>query len=118
MSSFQLRFKELRTAAGFTQQELAKRFDVSQSTITMWENGKRQPDIETLEFIADFFNVDMNYLTGTSSKTTRILDRNQYELISLYDQMNEAGQAKLRDFAVDLVASGRYKKSFSSSRVG
>jgi len=30
----------------------------------MYERGEREPDFETLEAIADYFNVDMNYLTG------------------------------------------------------
>lgn len=111
MASFQAKIKELRTSAGLTQHDLASKLNVSQSTITMWENGKRQPDLETLEAIADFFNVDMNYLTGTSPNTTRILDHNQHKLISLYEQLNEEGQEKLLDYATDIVASGRYIKT-------
>ena len=61
MSRFSIIFKELRNNAGLTQQEIARSLDVSQSTITMWENDKRRPDLEMLEFIADFFNVDLNY---------------------------------------------------------
>ena len=30
----------------------------------MYENGNREPDFETLELIADYCNVDMNYLPG------------------------------------------------------
>lgn len=30
----------------------------------MYETGKREPDLETLELFADFYNVDMNTLTG------------------------------------------------------
>lgn len=111
MASFRNKFKELRISSGYTQQELANKFDVSQSTITMWENGKRQPDLETLECIADFFNVDMNYLTGTSEKTTRILDQQQHRLLAFYGQLNAEGQEKLLDYAADLVATGRYTKS-------
>lgn len=111
MASFRNKFKELRISSGYTQQELANKFDVSQSTITMWENGKRQPDLETLECIADFFNVDMNYLTGTSEKTTRILDQQQHRLLVFYGQLNAEGQGKLLDYAADLVATGRYTKS-------
>ena len=29
-----------------------------------YETGKREPDFETLESIADYFNVDMNFLLG------------------------------------------------------
>jgi transcriptional regulator with XRE-family HTH domain len=38
----------------------------------MYEAGKREPDFETLEAIADFFNVDMDYLLGRTDKTTYI----------------------------------------------
>ena len=38
----------------------------------MYEKGKREPDFETLELFADFFNVDMNYLLGKSDVSTDI----------------------------------------------
>lgn len=117
MASFKTIFKELRTNAGLTQQELSKSLGVSQSTITMWENGKRQPDIETLEGIADYFNVDMNYLTGVSESTTRILNQKQYELLSFFDQLNPEGQALLFNYASDLVATKRYIKTHSEDSV-
>lgn len=110
MSTFQSVFKDLRVRGRFTQQELAEKLEVSQSTITMWENGKRQPDIETLEVIADFFNVDMNFLTGVSGNTTRILDAAQLELLELYGRLNQNGRDKLIEYAADLVSSNNYLK--------
>ena len=38
----------------------------------MYETGAREPDFETLEIIADFFNVDTDYLLGRTNKTTLI----------------------------------------------
>lgn len=66
MASFATRLKELRTEAKLTQQDLADTIKVSKSTISMYENGKRLPEYGTLEAIADYFNVDMDYLTGKS----------------------------------------------------
>ena len=40
----------------------------------MYENGKRTPDFETLEAIADFFNVDIDYLLGREGGSTYYLD--------------------------------------------
>ncbi len=60
------RLKQLRKRKNLTQQQLANRFDISASTIGMYEQNRREPDFETLETIADFFNVDMDYLTGRS----------------------------------------------------
>ncbi|MGI5848817.1 MAG: helix-turn-helix domain-containing protein [Christensenellales bacterium] len=56
--------RDLRISNNLTQQELASKLKISKSTVSMYENGKREPDIETFEIIADFFNVDINYLTG------------------------------------------------------
>lgn len=64
MSSFHVRLKELRIEEHLTQAELATIIGISKSTISMYENGNREPDFETLEAFADYFNVDMNYLTG------------------------------------------------------
>ena len=42
----------------------------------MYENGSREPDYETLEAIADYFNVDIDYLLGRTNKTTRLINPN------------------------------------------
>lgn len=60
------RLKQLRKRKNLTQQQLANCFNISASTIGMYEQNRREPDFETLEAIADFFNVDMDYLTGRS----------------------------------------------------
>ncbi len=72
MGDFKNVFKNLRIKAGYTQDGLAEALGLSRSTVSMYENGNREPDFETLEKIADFFNVDMNYLLGSSTKTTVI----------------------------------------------
>lgn len=70
MGNFQNMLKQLRKAKGLTQDELAKILKVSRSAIGMYENGSREPAYETLEIIADFFNVDIDYLLGRTNKTT------------------------------------------------
>ena len=72
MGEFQNVFKALRAARGYTQTEMAKLLGVSRSTIGMYETGLREPDFETLEKIADFFNVDIDYLLGRTNKTTTL----------------------------------------------
>lgn len=66
MSKFNVILKKLRLQENLTQQELADKIGVAFSTISMYERGQREPGFETLELIADFFNVDMNYLLGKS----------------------------------------------------
>lgn len=66
--------KQLRKDKGLTQAELARLTGLKVSAISMYENGNREPNFETLEIFADFFNVDMNVLLGREQKanTTRI----------------------------------------------
>lgn len=61
--------RSLRKDRKLTQSELAKLTGLTVSAISMYENGNREPSFETLEILADFFNVDMNFLLG----------RNQYK---------------------------------------
>ena len=78
MGDFKNVFRKLRLAAGLTQDELAKKLGISRSRIGMYETGKREPDYETLELIADFFNVDTDYLLGRTQKTTVIPENSGY----------------------------------------
>lgn len=72
MADFQNILKSLRISKDLTQDELSKQLKISRSAIGMYESGARQPDFETMELIADFFNVDIDYLLGRSVKTTYI----------------------------------------------
>ena len=56
--------KKLRKEKGLTQVQLAKLLKISKSSISMYENGNREPDFETEELIADFFNVSIDTLRG------------------------------------------------------
>lgn len=69
MSTFGEVLKKLRLEKSLTQTELADKLGISKSTISMYENGNREPDFETLEHIADFFNVNLSYLIGETSQT-------------------------------------------------
>ena len=68
---FREQLKLLRNQKHLSQAQLAKEIGVSSSTIAMWESGEREPkNYETLEIIADFFNVNMELLlTGTIAPT-------------------------------------------------
>ena len=56
------KIKQLRLENNLTQEELAEKLGKAKSTISMYENGNREPDYETLEEIADYFNVSIEYL--------------------------------------------------------
>lgn len=51
--------RRLRKQVGWTQEELAQRLFVTRQTVSLWELGKARPDMETLEKIADCFQVEL-----------------------------------------------------------
>lgn len=57
-----MRLKELRNICRITQSKLAEKIGVSRSTIAMYETGSSEPDIDTLNKIADFFKVSLDFL--------------------------------------------------------
>lgn len=78
MKDFAKRLKDLRNERGYTQEELAKLLNTSRSTIGMYEQGKREPNFEMQEAIADLFNVNMDYLLK------RDIDKEEMILIERY----------------------------------
>ena len=71
MSIFNVRLRELRQSKGLSQYELSKFLGISKSSVNMYERGEREPSLETLEIIGDFFNVDLDYLLGKSDVKNR-----------------------------------------------
>ena len=97
MGDFKNVFKNLRIKAGYTQDGLAEALGLSRSAVSMYENGNREPDFETLEKIADFFNVDMNYLLGSSTKTTVI----QSNFETSYEDVEQLIARNGKDFSTE-----------------
>lgn len=68
------KISKLRDRKGLSQLELAEKLGVSQSTVAMWESGKRNISNRDLINISKFFNVSIDYLFGinqTPSWTTQ-----------------------------------------------
>ena len=59
-----VRLKELRKNKGISQLRLATELNTTQNTISRYETGEREPGIDELIKIADFFNVSVDYLIG------------------------------------------------------
>ena len=66
------RLKEIRKYLNFTQREFAKKLGVKQNTVSYWENGKRQIDIETAKKISEFAGCTVEYLIGGEAEATSI----------------------------------------------
>ena len=58
------RIKELLEAEKLSQYGLAKRLGINPSTVCNWLNGKKEPSIESLWKLANYFDVSVDYLIG------------------------------------------------------
>lgn len=58
------RIKELMKENNLNQVKLAENIGVKQNTISAWLLGKKQPNITSLWLLADYFDVDIDYIVG------------------------------------------------------
>jgi len=58
------RLRELRKEMNLTQEELANKLNLTKANISKYETGRIEPNIETINFLAKFFNVSVDYLLG------------------------------------------------------
>ena len=66
MKAFGERLKELRTAKGLTQKQLAEILSVSGNTVHCWESDKQEPSMAALLKLSEYFEVSLDYLFGRS----------------------------------------------------
>ena len=65
---FANRLKKARKLSGFTQGEVGKELVLTQSRLSHYESGKREPDIETITQLADFYGVTTDWLIGKGER--------------------------------------------------
>lgn len=71
MKKFAQRLKELREYYGMTQAEVAECLNFSSAAISNYECGVREPGIEELILLADFFQVSLDYFVGRVDNASR-----------------------------------------------
>jgi len=62
MEDFGRKLVDLRKQRGISQEQLAMDLNVSQSTISNYEQGLTKPDTNILKKICDYFNVPIAYM--------------------------------------------------------
>ncbi len=63
--------KTLRTGAGLNQVALAQMLGCTQVTVSLYESGRREPDLDDLMTIAERLNTTPNDLLGFTPPTLR-----------------------------------------------
>lgn len=77
------KIKQLREQAGFSQAQLAKKLDVTRSSVNAWEMGLSTPTTQYVVALCKLFHVSADYILGTESQLTVPLSGYTEEEISL-----------------------------------
>ena len=70
-----IRIKEIRKSKKITAKQLADVVNVAESTMSLYENGKREPDFTTFIKIAEFLEVSTDYLLGITDQKEKPTDK-------------------------------------------
>ena len=93
MNSVGQRIAKLRESMDYTQQDLAKVFEVSRSAVNAWEMGKAVPSTQLMPKIAQFFHVSTDYLygmeNGNAIDTTGLCESDVEALIMVADRLRK-----------------------------
>ncbi|GGC92766.1 helix-turn-helix domain-containing protein [Enterococcus wangshanyuanii] len=65
---FSERLLKMRKNAELTQEELAKKINVSKQSVGSWERGRTEPSIETITELANVLNTTTDYLLGRTNQ--------------------------------------------------
>ncbi|MEZ2660821.1 helix-turn-helix domain-containing protein [Aneurinibacillus aneurinilyticus] len=104
---FKERLKELRSKKGLTQEQLAISLDIPESTIRRYESvDDSMPRRERLEKIADFFDVQTDYLTGRTNdpspkKSEKEMSLFFYDGLEGYDDLSPEEKEAFREHMYD-----------------
>jgi len=79
------RIKELRIKNNMTQNDLASVVGLTATGISYWESGKANPDIKSINKLADYFNVSIDYIYGKKD----ISESNDEEMEILFRKASE-----------------------------
>lgn len=85
MRSFGSVVTSLREEKGINQEEFAAELSklcgkkISRSAVSMWETNQRRPKYEIIEAIADWYNVDIEYVLGKTDNRFRIKNPAAYD---------------------------------------
>ena len=81
--------KTLREEAGYSQAQLAKKLDVTRSSVNAWEMGLSTPTTHYVVELAKIFHVSTDYILGLESQRHIVLDNySKKEIELIYGLIN------------------------------
>lgn len=80
--------KELRKEKGLTQEQIAEKFNVSNRTISRWENGNNMPDLDILIELSDYYEVDLREILDGERKSENMDQETKDIVLQAVDYAN------------------------------
>lgn len=102
--TFGQRLRKARKEKKLTQIELANLLNVSNSSISDWENDKNRPNIELVEFLCGVLEVTPSFLMGVKSEEKQPLSGDDARLLKDYHRLPEKKQQVVRDLISSFLA--------------
>lgn len=94
--------RTLRRQAGLTMKQLGANLGMAESTVSLYENGKRSPDVQTLIRFADYFGVSLDFLLGRNEDHVAADNETsgeEKELLRIFRSLNRKGKDSIMDYA-------------------
>jgi transcriptional regulator with XRE-family HTH domain len=95
-----INLKRLREENHLTQEELANNLGLKRYNISDWEQGRTQPDIDSIKKLADYFQVSTDYLLGKSDIRNINNENEDYRIA--FDDIGK-DYAELEDSEKDMI---------------
>ncbi|WP_139491309.1 helix-turn-helix domain-containing protein [Brevibacillus dissolubilis] len=70
MATFSQRLRELRQRKKYRQKDIADRLGITESAYGYYEQGRREPSYESLQQLAEIFDVSIDFLLGRTDEPT------------------------------------------------
>ena len=104
MSELQGRIiRKLRLEKNMTQKDLAIKLNKAESTIGLWEQGRRELDYDSLNEVANLFSVSVDYLLGRSFARDNTASNELDDFtFALYGEVKDLTEAEKEDI-LDMV---------------
>ncbi len=89
-------FERLLQKHGLTAYKVSKLTGVTQSTLSDWKRGRSTPKTDTLQKIADYFGVSVDYLMGREEEPVNVVDKENNPIVLDDEALELLGELKTR----------------------
>ena len=92
--AFKDRLKEARIAGGLTQKQLAEKLGIGGTTVTGYEKGNSEPNVNTIGKIMEILHVDANFLWQAEMRDldAKNFTASEIKMVKKYRRLDEHGK--------------------------